>query len=164
MIAKRRNKYLKNDYFAQISTDRDEKYLRSSASSNLRSSVHNRFFQSSKKGFTLAELLLAAAILLFGISASLAAFVNCLLLNETNNNRVSAANDAQYVLEQIKGTDYDDIDSYAAPAFTNLRNETVSVSGLTTEIESGLKQIAVTISWTERGKNRSFTLSTHIAR
>ncbi len=123
----------------------------------------NRIIRGQGAGFTLAELLLAAAILLIAISASLAAFVNCLLLNESNNNRVIAANDAQYVLEQIKGVDYDDIDIYAHPEFTNLSNETVSVSGLTTEIVSGLKEIGVTISWTERGKNRSFTLSTRIA-
>jgi len=113
-------------------------------------------------GFTLTELMIAMGILLIAISGLLTTFVYCILLNESNNNLVTAANDAQYVLEEIKGLAYNNINSYTPPAFNNLENETIP-NPTVVEI-SGIKEVTVNVSWSERGRSRNWTLSTRIAR
>jgi len=117
----------------------------------------------AKNAFTLSELMLATAILVLVAAGLLAAFVGCLILNETNNNLVIAVNDAQYVLEQIKGLDYNNIDAYTPPTFTHLNNESIP-DPTVTEITSGIKEVTVNVNWTERANNRNFSLSTRIAR
>lgn len=59
------------------------------------------------KGFTLAELLLAAAILAFALTSLLGLFVSCMFLNENNRNIGIAAGHAEYVLEDIKNTAFE---------------------------------------------------------
>lgn len=121
----------------------------------------NRIFL--KRGFTLLELIVALGILAVVISGLLASFVYSVLLNESNANLVIAANDAQYVMEQIKGLAYNDIDDYEPPDFYNLQNENIAAPGIT-DISSGLKEVTVNVSWSERQRARSFSLSTRIAR
>ena len=41
----------------------------------------------SLTGFTLAEVILAAAILVFALTGLLALFISCMLLNESSRNR-----------------------------------------------------------------------------
>src|SRR3989338_6633303 len=55
-----------------------------------------------KSGFTLSELLLAAAILVFVLAGLLAIFANCLILNEANRNLTVARSHAQYIIDEIK--------------------------------------------------------------
>lgn len=117
---------------------------------------------SDKKGFTLLELMISSAILLVALSGLLSTFVYSLLINETSQNLVIAANDAQYVLEQIKSLSYNDIDAYSPPQFNNLEGETIP-NPTVTQVRSGLKQITVNVNWTERNKARTFSLSTRIA-
>lgn len=57
---------------------------------------------SSKIGLTLAELLLAAAILAFALSSLLAVFLSCFFLNAANRNLTIASSHTQYVMEEIK--------------------------------------------------------------
>lgn len=110
------------------------------------------------------ELMIAVAILLVAILSLLAAFINCILLNESNNNLGLAAKDAQYVLEQIKGLAYSDIATYTAPAFTNLTGEAITLTRLTLARPKGdLTEVTVKVSWTERQRNRDVSVSTRIA-
>ena len=115
----------------------------------------------SSKGFTLLELMLAAAIMIVAILGLLSLLINCMVLNDSNKNLVVAANDAQYVLEQMKGLTYDNINNYTAPNFTNLDNETIN---LARSIGAQIAEVSVNVSWTGRQRNRSFILSTRIAR
>lgn len=112
------------------------------------------------RAFTLWELLIATVILVIVITGLLSLFVFCLMLNESNNNLITAVNDAQLVLEQIKGLAYSAITSYAVPSFSNLSDENATVS-----FSSGTKITGVTVnvSWTEKQKTRTFSLSTYIA-
>lgn len=114
-----------------------------------------------RKGFTLLELMVAIAILVIAASGLLMALVSCMSLNESNSNLVVAANDARYVLEEIKGLAYDDIGSYSPPSFSNLDGESASVT--VTDIDSRIKEVTVEVVWTERQRSRSFKLSTRIA-
>ena len=115
----------------------------------------------SRKGLTLSELMLAVAILAVVIAALLSLAVSCLLLNESNNNLMKASNDAQYVLEQIKALAYSGISGYAPPAFNNLPDETIV---LTRSVGSHIAEVTVNVGWQERQRQRSFQLTTRIAK
>ncbi len=115
----------------------------------------------NKKGFSLIELLIAVAIVLVVLVGSLLAFVQLMLLNESSANLVIAANDAQFVLEQMKNEAYEDLSSYAPPTFSNLSSETVT---LTRNIGTSIATITVNISWQERQNARNFSLSTCFAK
>jgi Tfp pilus assembly protein PilV len=115
---------------------------------------------SPNKGFTLSELMIATAILLVAILSLLAALINTILLNESNNNLVMAVNDAQYVLEQMKGLPYSQIASFTPPTFNNLNNETITLSQ---SPGTKITEVTVNVSWTERQRNRNFQLSTRFA-
>lgn len=122
-----------------------------------------------KQGFTLAELMIAMGILFIVISGLLVAFVSCILLNESNNNLVIAANDAQYVLEQVKKVNaYDDIDDFIAsfdPSyFVNLNNETITFPNPPDTDIGSIAEVTVNVRWSMRGGSKDFSLSTRIAR
>ena len=128
------------------------------------------------RGFTLSELLLAAAILVFVLAGLLALFINCLLLNEANRNLTVATAHAQYIMEQIKDTDFSQVETKinlgdwdldaseieSAPYnLTALSNENID----TIVSQSGNPLgISVTVQWDDRpGRFRSAQLDTLIA-
>ncbi len=113
-------------------------------------------------GLTLLEVVFTSAILLIAIAALLYTFVNCILLNASNKELLTAANDAQYVLEQVKSLAFSQIESYTPPVFTNLLNESIPVPTVSS-ISSRVKQVTVNVSWTDkRRRTRDFSLTTRI--
>jgi Tfp pilus assembly protein PilW len=79
--------------------------MRSSISS-LKRLTKNKFmrgYELRNSGFTLAELLLASAILIFALSGVLALYINCAVLNKTNRNSAIAMSHANYIMEEIRG-------------------------------------------------------------
>ena len=56
----------------------------------------------NKSGFTLAELLLGAAIMAFALVGLLALFISCMRFDEFNRNLSQAAGHTQFVMEDIK--------------------------------------------------------------
>jgi len=119
-------------------------------------------FVFKKNGFSLLGLMLAIAISTIVIIGSLLTFINCIFLNETNNNLMIAAHDAQSILEEVKTLTYTGIDTYAPAQLNNLDNETITFQ--TNDIDTRIKGVTVTITWTEKGRNKNFILSTLIAR
>jgi len=123
----------------------------------------------SNKGFSLLELMFGVSILLVVVIALLSAYINCMLLNESSRNLTTAANDAQFVLEQLKGLDYatriatNFPSGFTLPTFTNLINEQVAFDPAPT-IGDSISKITVKVSWTERQKSRSFSLATYFAK
>lgn len=120
----------------------------------------------NKRGFTLSELLIAVVILALVITGLLSTAVTCLLSNKLNNNLVKAANDAQYVLEQIKGLAYSQISSYTAPTFSNLQNETIT---LTRSVGTNIAEVTVNVNWKEGNCEqpqcyRNYALTTRFAK
>ena len=113
------------------------------------------------RGLTLVELMVAAVIFIVVIGGLFMSFVSCLLLNELNSNLIIAANDAQYILEEVKGLAYADIDSYSPLQFNNLPSENITFQE---DGGSDIKEVRVIVGWTERQRPASFTLSTRIAR
>jgi hypothetical protein len=127
----------------------------------------------SVTGFTLAELLLAAAILAVVLVGLLQLFLGCILLNEMNRNLSAATTHAEYVLEgvwhvpfvsiasQINAGDWDftgDSD-FTAAGLTRLNGETIDtqISG------SDPYNITVTVQWyDQRQRQRSLSLQTKV--
>ncbi len=114
-----------------------------------------------KKGFTLIELMFGVSIILIVLVGTLLAFVQLMILNESSRGLVVAANDAQYVLEQMKNEAYEDLASYVVPVFNNLDSQIVS---LTRSIGSDIATVTVNVNWQERGNARNFSLSTCFAK
>jgi type II secretory pathway pseudopilin PulG len=105
------------------------------------------------------ELMIAVAILVVVISGLLSTFIQCLLLNEVNHNAVIAMNDAQYVLEEIRGLTYNQTLNYTnadLPTFNNLNNENVTL----VKNNATIINLTVYVNWTERQRARSISLST----
>lgn len=125
---------------------------------------------NSKNAFTLAELLLASAILAFALSGLLALFANCIVLNETGRNSFIALHHAELVMEEIKNTDFSnisnkiqngdwdwDVSNIESNGLTPLTNEQIdaSVSG------SDVVDITVNVAWLDRGaRSRNLNLTT----
>ena len=125
--------------------------------------IFKRSALTRRTGFTLVELMLAAAILVIAILGLLAVLIHSMLMNESNNNLATAVNDAQYVLEQIKGLPYVNItSSYSPPNFT-INNENITPGVTVSNISDDLREVTVNVSWTERQRSRSVQLSTRIA-
>lgn len=71
------------------------------------------------RGLTLAELLLAAAILAFVLTGILMLFITCIILNEINRSTTLAYNAIQDKMEEIKTTAAGDFSSLDALNDTN---------------------------------------------
>lgn len=126
--------------------------------------------KKKNSGFTLIELMFSVLVLLVAILALLSGFLGSLFLNNASSNLTIAVNDAQYVLEQIKGLNYTTCiqnnfagGCYALPVFTNLPGETVDLSPAPT-IGASVSKITVKISWLDKQKTRSFSLATYISK
>lgn len=124
----------------------------------------------SVTGFTLAELLLAAAILAFALVSLLALFINCIFLNDTNRNLSIAIGHAQYAMEEIKNTAFGSIiASYNGTCWNSATIESRGLIALTNEsvcfqiTGTTLLDAVVTVNWRDRGlRDRSTTLETLI--
>jgi Tfp pilus assembly protein PilV len=132
----------------------------------------------NNRGFTLAELVLAAFILSFVLSGLLLLFTNCMLLNDSSRNLSVATSHAEYILETIRGQDFADIQttinsggasgwdlttvelSQSPYNFTTLPDETVATSVFQTGNPLG---VLVNVSWLDRGlKARNTELRTFL--
>ena len=79
-----------------------------------------RRFSASLNGFTLAELLLTAAILAFALSGLLLLFVNAIFLNANTRNTALAYSAIQAEMEEIKDTasrDFNSLDALNGASF-----------------------------------------------
>jgi prepilin-type N-terminal cleavage/methylation domain-containing protein len=129
----------------------------------LQAKIMKKLIFFSSEGFTLLELLITLAILLLVSTGLLLGFISCIFLNETNTSLIIAANDAQFVLEQLKSSPYDQINNYTVPLSFNytLNNETIN---LTRQVGTRLANITVEVDWNERTRPRNFQISTRIAK
>ncbi|MFC1704182.1 prepilin-type N-terminal cleavage/methylation domain-containing protein [Candidatus Omnitrophota bacterium] len=66
-----------------------------------------KIMNCSKKGFTLAEVVVAIGIFVLVIAALLKIFVDCSVLTELSRNMIFALNEAQGQVEEIRNWPYD---------------------------------------------------------
>jgi len=129
-----------------------------------------------KKALTIPEILIATMLLAVVLGGILMLFISCMLLNEANRNSTIAITHAQYILEEVRGTEFDyiaddisqgvwDLDATALEAdpynLSALTNETVDTSVATV---GNLLEVTVDVAWKDRrGRDRSEQLVTRIA-
>ncbi len=125
----------------------------------------------TRKGLTLIEVMAGVCILLISILAALSGFLGSMFLNNSSHDLTTAVNDAQYVMEQIKGLDYNTCTQYLPsacyelPTFNNLPGvETVTFYPVPTSVGTNLRKITVKISWQDKGQTRSFSLASYFGR
>jgi len=120
----------------------------------------------TRGGFSLIELMFGVSILLVTIIAALSATINSMFLSESTRNLVTASNDAQYVLEQIKSQSFSNIPTYISgfpsTKFNNLSGETVTFPSPV--YTSNLDTLTVNITWNERNAARAFSITTCLAQ
>ena len=125
---------------------------------------------ASSQGLSLAELLMAAAILAFALCGLIALFVNCSGLNKANRNLSTAVSHVQYVMETIKYTPFADIQTNIDNATWNFTKTQINANGLialrneaiaTTATGTRPIQVTVTATWQDRtGRERTFSATT----
>ena len=124
-------------------------------------------------GFTLAEVILAAAILAFALAGLLALFISCMLLNESSRNRATAIGHAQYVMEEIKNTNFDNIETNINAGNwnwdeTEIENESLPVLKselITTTVPASGDpvEVLVEVEWQDRiGTTQTISLASRL--
>lgn len=126
----------------------------------------------SLSGFTLAEIMLATAILSFGLVSLLAFFISCALLNEANRNLTIATGHAQFVLEEIKNTNFSNIQTMITSGDWDWDSSAITAKGLNALVNESTDtqvigvgtdplDVEVSVKWKDRvGRNREVKLET----
>jgi type II secretory pathway pseudopilin PulG len=112
------------------------------------------FTSCGKRGFTLLELMLSAAILIVAIGGLLSAYILCFHLTETAKNTTLATNAIQLKLEEIRDTDFDEIiTDYDHTTFTvNGFSAGQAIGSITVEsITTDLLMVTVSVCWRQSG-------------
>lgn len=113
-----------------------------------------------KRGFTMVEVLVALAIISVGMIAILMAFSAALAMSRNVEEEETAVCIANAVMEQLKGTAYQNLQPYtqdASAIFSGLTGYTVSVA-LTKPANPA--QVEVTVSWPAKGGTAAVALAT----
>ena len=123
------------------------------------SSKQDKMNGFSKKGFTLAEVLITAGILVMVIGGLLQLFIYCSILSESTGNMAMAMADAQTKMEEIRNHTYSDITTDYVSGGTpgNTFNLTLGNGKGAIYIDSSnadLLQIEITVSWMNNRNNR----------
>ncbi len=127
--------------------------------------------KTDKSGFTLMELMFAAAVLAIVLGGLLGVFVSNFRLIESGRNLTVASNHAQCVMEEIRNinlpatitaqdwTAWAQADPPGGGGCNTLNEESIQVSYPSGE-EADPLEIVITVNWTEKGRARSVQLVT----
>jgi prepilin-type N-terminal cleavage/methylation domain-containing protein len=124
-------------------------------------------------GFTLTEVLLAVVVLAVALCVLLLGFVTCAYLVESSRNLTRAITHAQYVMEEIKDTDFNEVKARIESGYWDWNTQSIEAQGLTalsnesidTQVTGeALLDIVVEVSWQDRGgRERNTSLETLLA-
>src|SRR3990167_7979369 len=119
----------------------------------------------SKQGFTLSELLVASGIMAFVLAGLLHLFITCIFLNEANRNLSIATVQGQYILEEIKNTNFANFKTGVIDADTywDWDSAAIETSADWVDVGEDRLDISLTVSWRDFGiRQRSLVLRTLI--
>lgn len=125
-------------------------------------------------GFIFIELMLVIAIFAVTLPLLLQSFISVTLLNERSQNSTIAISHAQYVMEEIKDTYFNNIADNINNGNWDWNSAAISSNGLgalvneniNTEVSgTDLLNIIITVSWNDRdGRIRNTQLNTLITK
>ena len=116
---------------------------------------------ATEKGFTLAELLVSAAILGVVITGIMVSYIRCMELNEVSQNKSLALKAARSRLELIRMTPYANlVATYNNVAFNVTGFNGKGVSNVTVVDAKNLR-VRVSVSWKQKN-NRVFGEDTNL--
>ena len=123
-----------------------------------------------KSGFTLAELLVAIAVLAFGVTGTLLFFTNAMAAREYAEDLAVASTHTEMVLEEaitestLANITAKDWAAWAVSEGLNtLPSESCSVTYPAGTSADPL-EIQVTVSWVKKGRTNSASLTTQITK
>jgi hypothetical protein len=112
-------------------------------------------------------------VLAVALCVLLVGFVTCAFLIESNRNFTRATTHAQYVMEEIKNTDFNEVKSRIESGYWDWNTQTIEAQGLTAlnneSIDAqvtgeALLDIVVEVRWQDRGgRERNTSLETLLA-
>ena len=129
-----------------------------------------------KKGFTLTEAIIAAAVLAIGVVTIMQVFPVSLNTSSQSRKTTSAINLAQSTIEQTISQPFNNISSVAKQKVSNDLNDPfynfykqVSVTFVDANLadsqtDTGLKKVIATISWQDQGNEKQVNVPTLISR
>ncbi|GEM_PF-1524371 len=129
------------------------------------------FLKGNAKGFTLIEVVVSTLIVAVGIVALLGAFLSGLILVESGRGTAVASADARAVFEEMRRLSAGGIGPVTArdwaawsrgAGLTTLQNEAVSVRFRNPAVDP--VEATVTVSWSERNRNRSSLFTSFVTR
>jgi len=109
-----------------------------------------RFLKSTAKGFSLAELIVAAAIMSVVFAGILMSYVRCMELNEASQNKSMAVKAARSQMELIRGSNYNTL-------VANFNGVPFNVTGFVgrgvsyvTVLDAKNTRVIVSLSWQQK--------------
>ena len=106
--------------------------------------------RNNQKGFTLAELMFAAFILIVTFAGLLLSYLRCLELNEMAKNSSMAVSAVKTRMEQIRNTSFDQlIANYNNVTFTAANLNGIGVSYINST-DPDLYEVTVTFCWQQK--------------
>lgn len=125
---------------------------------------------NGKKGFTLIEVMMAAAIVAIGTVALLSAFLSGMILIESSRNKAVAAADARTVLEEMRRISRSGLAWVTATNWTTWARSngltTLPQEQITVQYRNplyDLLEVGLTVSWVEHNnRGRSVILNNYL--
>lgn len=124
------------------------------------------FLSLGRAGFTLSEILLAAAIMAFAFAAILSLFISCMVINDSSRNLSVAAGHAQFAVEELRNTSFEAIvddtwgtEDIEAKGLSVIKGEEIIIEADSEAAD--LLNITVTVNWQDwLGSQRQIQIST----
>lgn len=108
----------------------------------------------NKKGFTLLEVLVAAAVLSFSLCGILLTYLNMFVAADFMRDLTSAANSVQAQMEQMRQVAFDNLSAFNGNTF-DVDGFTVAAKGRIEVSPAGysdLRRVRVVVCFTSRGR------------
>jgi Tfp pilus assembly protein PilV len=133
-------------------------------------------FTFQKKGFTLSEAIIAAAVLIIGVVAIMEVFPSSIKTSSSSRRTTIAVNLAQSTIEQTISQEFNLISFIPKERISSDPNDPfydyfkqvnvtfVDQNLAETENDTGLKKISAIISWIESGQEKNVIVPTLISR
>jgi general secretion pathway protein I len=124
----------------------------------------SRCLQYNERGFTLIEIVVALTVLSLALPALLSSFTMAAKGQARAEGRTTALYLLRYRMAEIELAGYPDIGEEEGEFGENSRYHWhSSTQDVESEEFEGLRQVTVTVSWQELGKEKSVSLSTYVA-